>query len=100
VNAADPHPYLGDLQLVTILQGLTTGDDPALTGHDGDGGWTLTAHGGQLLAGSVTWSGAERWMGGIDLRGPGASWQWDPDTARVLSCGWDLGTGTSVPPHG
>jgi len=85
VNAADPHPYLGDLQLVTILQGLTTGDAPALTGHDG--GWTLTAHGGQLLAGSATWSGAERWMGGIDLCGPGASWQWDPDTARVLSCG-------------
>jgi hypothetical protein len=85
VHAADPHPYLGDLQLVTILEGLTTGAQPALTGRDG--GWTLTEQGGELLAGSATWSGTERWIGGVRLSGDRPAWLWDPDTARVVGRG-------------
>jgi hypothetical protein len=61
----EPRPFLTDVFLDEILRRLASGAVPLVV-RDGDGRWSLTVRGGDVLAGNDTWR-AERWVGGIHL---------------------------------
>ena len=79
---ADPQPYLGDSMLVPVLRRLSAGDRPAIVESTVEGGYALTAHGGELLDGGERWSTPSRWVGGVAVSDHG--WRWDADSASAV----------------
>lgn len=73
----EPLPYLGDMMFYALLRPLIEGPQPLIVGSDPHLDWpqrslTLTALGRAVLAGQAYWpdhSGAERWIGGVRIRG-------------------------------
>ena len=83
-------PWLGDAMLLPILASLAP---TALIGNEQEGSphwahmeFSMTALGHALLSGKTDWMAghpAERWVGGVQVQGPGAGWRWDDDAGEV-----------------
>lgn len=78
----EPLPYLGDMMFYALLRPLIEGPQPLIVESDPHLDWpqrslALTALGQAVLAGQAYWpdhSGAERWIGGVRIRGGEAHW--------------------------
>ena len=80
----DPLPFLGDVMIVPIIEGLAAAAIPALD-LGGAPRWAerpvaLTGHGARLLEGQADWQQArpnERWVGGVRIAPDAPAWRWD-----------------------
>ena len=81
----EPLPYLGDMMFHAVLRPLIDGPQPLIVESDPHLDWpkrslSLTALGHAVLAGQAYWpdhSGADRWIGGVRIRGGEAHWALD-----------------------
>lgn len=81
----EPLPYLGDMMFHALLRPLIDGPQPLIVESDPHLAWSkrslaLTALGQAVLAGQAYWpdhSGADRWIGGVRIRGGEAHWALD-----------------------
>jgi len=96
VQEREEAPWLGDVMLYAVVAALARARTPLLRVA---GAWPaeagafrgarveLTSAGAAVLGGrvdAVALSGIDRWVGGVELRGPRAAWRWDESSLRPV----------------
>lgn len=91
VEELEPLVYLGDAMFWPLLTGLAKAPQSAITGFsEWKDAVTLTDFGRALLAGRANWldhNAADRWIGGLHLKGRLPSYLWDPATGMAVAAG-------------
>ena len=92
----EPLPWMTDLILKDVLQGMRMTSNPVLSGTFvvGDRRWTeevltITALGRAVLAGQVDWlslTPPPRWIGGVLIPSSAPSWRWDEASITAVLC--------------
>ena len=94
VREREPLPWLGDIMLLFILDGMRSTREPVLAGDvgAGPGHWAdehlvVTDLGRAVLAGQVDFlslSPPDRWLGGVRIVAAAPCWRWDEPSATVV----------------
>ncbi|HKR59163.1 MAG TPA: DUF1835 domain-containing protein, partial [Pyrinomonadaceae bacterium] len=94
---AEPLYGFGDWQFWHLLQGLTRGETPLLTGGNADANqelsdpelphqpFAITDAGRAVLKGAADFidlNGIDTWLGGVHLQGQADIWRWDEDRQK------------------
>ena len=86
----EPMPWLGDIMLLFILDGMKAVRAPVFTSASGEEGHrrlTITDLGRAVLAGDVDWlslSPPDRWLGGVCISAARPCWRWNEQAATVV----------------
>ncbi|MFE8118348.1 DUF1835 domain-containing protein [Brenneria goodwinii] len=83
----EPLPWLGDIMLDDIIDGLRLAPKPALFRDTASNTLSLTPIGQALLANSLDWMQcrpAIRWLGGVRIDGSRPCWRWHPQRQRLV----------------
>lgn len=82
----EPLPWLGDIMLDAIIDGLRLAPEPALLLDAASDTLHLTPVGRQLLANRLDWMRchpAVRWLGGVRIEGGIPCWRWDSQRQQL-----------------
>ncbi|PWC23769.1 DUF1835 domain-containing protein [Brenneria nigrifluens DSM 30175 = ATCC 13028] len=83
----DPLPWLGDIMLDDIIDGLRLAPEPALSLDAASGVLSLTEVGRALLDNRLDWMNcypAERWLGGVRIDGGQRGWRWHQQSQKLV----------------
>ncbi|MCG8709299.1 DUF1835 domain-containing protein [Brenneria sp. 4F2] len=83
----EPLPWLGDIMLDAIIDGLRLAPKPALFLDPASAVLHLTPLGRELLANRSDWmqcQPAVRWLGGVRIAGDQPCWRWHPQRQQLV----------------